>query len=369
MTEMALAPPIAFSPDLETVGADEEALNQAFIETFRSIVQTVFIDSAHAHRAVHAKSHALLRGMLAVHSDLPPELAQGVFRAPHRYEAVVRISSIAGDILNDNVSLPRGFAIKLFGVEGDRLPGAGTADTQDFIFASGTVFPTADLHAFLKSLKVVAKTTDKAEWAKSALSAVLRPLARIEEKLGVHTDSVKAIGGYPETNPLGERYGSQAAYRFGDYVAKFDIVPASEAFLALEGREFALEGRENAIREEIGAVLAHEGGAWTLRAQLRRDAAANPVEDASVPWPEETNPYLPIATLTVKSQTAWSPDRSSRVDDAMAFSPWHGVLAHQPLGVVGRARRTIYPALSAYRGDLSGCPIREPSAAPDLADA
>jgi hypothetical protein len=146
-------------------------------------------------------------------------------------------------------------------------------------------------------------------------------------------------------------------------------VPASDNFLALSGREFAVKGRENAIRDEIAAILAKQGGAWTLRVQLRRDASANPVEDPSIAWPEESNPYLPIATLSVEAQTAWSPDRAQLVDDAMAFSPWQGIQAHQPLGIIGRARRHVYPALSGYRSALNGCPMHEPRQPPDFGPA
>ena len=354
-----LAAPMAFASHAETVTPGEDEVNQALAETCRSVVKKVHDDSGHAHRAVHAKSHAILQCELEVHADLAPELAQGIFQVPRRYQAIVRISTISGDILNDNVSLPRGFAIKVFGVEGDRLAGSEGCRTQDFVMASGTEFPTADLKAFLTTLKRLASTTDRAEWAKSALSALLRPIVRAEEKLGLHGGGLKAVGGYPESNPLGERYGSQAAYRFGDYVAKLDLVPMSANFLALTDREFDLDGRENAIRDEISAAIAQEGGAWTLRAQLCRDAIANPIEDASVAWAEEGNPYLPIATLTVRPQAAWSTERSQAVDDRMAFSPWHGISAHQPLGVIGRARKVVYPLLSEYRGTLNRCPVRD----------
>jgi hypothetical protein len=369
VAELDLCVPIAFAADLEIAAPDEEVVNRDIAETSKSIVEKVYDDSGRAHRGFHAKSHALLRCELTVHSDLPPELAQGIFAAPRSYDAIVRISSIAGDVLNDNISLPRGFAIKVFGVDGDRLPGSAESGTQDFLLASGTSFAAPDTKTFLKSLKFLAKTTDRAEWAKSALSAVLRPLVRAEEKAGLQSGALQAVGGYPECNPLGERFGTLAAFRFGAYVAKLDIVPASKNFLALKGKEFDLRGRENAIRDEIAAALATEGGAWTLRAQLRRDAMRNPIEDASIPWPEESNPYLPIATLTVKPQVGWSPERSHLVDDEMAFSPWQGILAHQPLGIVGRARKYIYPILSGYRGALSGCPIHELSVPPDLEDA
>ncbi|HEY0801763.1 MAG TPA: catalase family protein [Steroidobacteraceae bacterium] len=363
----ALAAAIRFADYSEVASPDEEQVIRQLAEVNKTIVKKVFDDSGHAERAVHAKSHALLNGELKVFPDLPAELKQGVFSIPREYQAVVRISSIAGDLLSDSVSLPRGFSIKLYDVAGERLPGSEDTRTQDFLMVSGTVFATGDMKAFLRDLKLLAATTDRAAWAKSALSTVLRPVTRAFVKAGIATGNLPSFGGFPESNPLGERFGTQAAQRFGDYMAKLDLVPGSDNFKALTGHEFELRGRENAVRDEIASVLRKEGGAWILRAQLCRNLAANPVDDPSIEWPEDSNPYLPIARLEVKAQEGWSMERSRRVDDEMSFSPWHGIVAHQPLGVIGRVRKYVYPTLMAYRGALNGCPIHELAEPPDLA--
>ncbi|MCK8784556.1 catalase family protein [Roseomonas sp. NAR14] len=364
MPDQPLPPPIPYADDQETPRPDEAMVGIGLGHTITGIIDQVHRDLGHAVRGVHAKSHALLAARVTVHPGLPPELAQGVFAGPRAYEAVVRLSSIAGDILSDSVSIPRGFALKLLDVEGERLPGAEGDTTQDFLFAAGTTFSAPDAEGFLKSLKLLAATTDRAAWAKSALSAVLRPVERALEAVGGGSQIVKTLGGFPLLNPLGERFGSQAPLRFGAYVAKLDVVPESANFRALADREFDLDGREDAIREEVAAVLAKEGGSWTLRAQLRRDAEANPIEDAAAEWPEAENPYLPVASIAVAAQESWSPERSRAVDDGLSFSPWHGIAAHRPLGNVMRARRAVYPVSAARRAALNGCPIHEPRAMP-----
>ena len=73
------------------------------------------------------------------------------------------------------------------------------------------------------------------------------------------------------------------------------VVPLSENFRALEGQEIDIAGRDDALREEIATLLATQGGEWEIRVQLARDLAANPIEDASVAWPEEDNPYVRIS--------------------------------------------------------------------------
>jgi hypothetical protein len=70
--------------------------------------------------------------MLEVDAGLPAELAQGLFAKPRRYPVVIRISTIPGDILDDSVSTPRGMAVKVIGVEGERLEGSENDVTQDF---------------------------------------------------------------------------------------------------------------------------------------------------------------------------------------------------------------------------------------------
>ena len=358
---MTLPQPIPYSADLEQPGPDEEKVQAELNETFDYIVTKTHADLGHAQRGVHAKSHALLEAELRVHDDLPEELSQGIFaERGRRYPALVRISAIAGDPLRDSVSLPRGFAIKVVGVDGPRLVESASDVTQDFLFATAPVFAAPDAKAFLKSLKLTAMTTDRAEWAKAALSMVLRPLTRGIKGLGLNGSVLHGFGGYPPTNPLGDRYYTQVPLRFGAYVAKLDLVPESPNFRALTGAPIDVARARDAIREEIGALLASEGGSWTLRAQLCRDLASNPIEDASVAWPEGGNPYLPVATVSVAPQTSWTRERSRIVDDATSFRPWHGIEAHRPLGSIMRARKTAYPFSAERRSALNECPIHEP---------
>ena len=86
-----------------------------------------------------------------------------------------------------------------------------------------------------------------------------------------------------------------------------------------------------------------------------------PIEDASVPWPEAASPYVAVARITAMPQIAWSQARSAAVDDGMAFSPWHGVAAHRPIGSVMRVRKAAYEASARFRAGHNGRPITEPN--------
>lgn len=356
-------PPVHYRPDVETIEPDEAEVQQELAETFRKIIETTHADTGQALRGVHAKSHALLQGQLEILDELPPEFAQGVFAVPRAFEVLVRISTGSGDILPDSVSILRGMAIKLVDVDGDRLEGSEGAGTQDFLLANGKAFPTPGPKKFLANLKLLAKTTDKAEGLKKAVSAVFRTVEKGVAALGSESAMLEQMGGHPNTHPLGETFFTQAPIRYGDYIAKLGLFPRSSNFQALQGEEIDIAGRNDALREEIARTLAAEGGEWELRAQLCRDLENNPVEDASVAWPEDDNPYVPIAVLRVPAQETWTWDRARRLDDETSFNPWHGIEAHRPLGAVMRARKVAYAASVEMRGRLGGCPIHEPSTA------
>ena len=136
-----------------------------------------------------------------VHADLPPELAQGVFASGRRYPVLLRLSTMPGDPIRDSVSLPRGFAIKLIGVEGDRLPGAHDEVTQDFVLANGPTFSAPNPKKFLGMLKMLASSTDKAEGAKEVLSKVMQPVEKALEAVGIKSPTVSTFGGYRRPTP------------------------------------------------------------------------------------------------------------------------------------------------------------------------
>ena len=91
-----------------------------------------------------------------------------------------------GEIVDDSISDPCRLALKVLDVSGPRLDGLEAETTQDFIFVNSRAFGLATAKDFLGNLKLLAKTTHRAEWAKRALSSVLRtaefalkPVARI----------------------------------------------------------------------------------------------------------------------------------------------------------------------------------------------
>lgn len=355
-----MQPPIRFSPALEQPQPDEAETTAKLNEQFHIVQDTTAKDYKHGVRAVHAKAHGLARGTLTVRDDLPTELAQGLFARGGRFEAILRISTQPGDILDDSVNSPRGLALKVLGVEGDRLPGSEGDATQDFILVNGPVFGAPDTKKFLGSLTMLAKTTDKMEGVKKALSAVLQPIEAGLTAIGMPSPNLEQLGGAAPTHPLGETYWSQTAFRYGDHVAKFALFPVSEGLTSLTGTTVHTSGRPDAIRETMNEELVEHGGTWELRVQLCRDAEKQPIEDPTVEWKEADSPFVAAATLEVPPQIAYTPGATEKTEDALAFNIWHGLADHQPLGNINRARRETYQRSAKFRGGVNGCPMHEP---------
>lgn len=356
-TSTLSATPVRYDPAVETFTDDEARTQAELVTTLVDMATTMADHTGHAMRAVHAKSHGLLRGELRVLDGLPEPLAQGLFASARRYPVVMRLSTPPAEVLDDRVSLPRGMALKVLGVEGARVEGSEGHDSQDFLFVDGPVFAAPDAKGFLRSLKLLASTTDKAPNAKRVLSSVLQGVEKAVETFGAQSGTLIALGGHPETHPLGATFFTQVPLRYGAYIAKLQLVPVSPALLALENAPLDLAGKPDGTREAVADFMRANPAVWELRAQLCVDLERMPVEDASVEWPQALSPFVAVARITADPQEGWSEALAREVDDGMAFNPWHALAAHRPLGNVMRARKAAYAASSEFRGARNGCPL------------
>ncbi len=357
---MSIAPPVRYSDDLETVGEDEGKTIGELNAAFDKILDTTAHDYGHAVRSVHAKAHGILQGTLTVRSGLLPELAQGMFARPGEHRVFMRLSTNAGDILPDAISLPRGLALKVLDVDGERLPGA-EGRTQNFVMVNGPVFQTKTSDKFLGNLKMLAGTTDRLEGTKTVMSSVLRGVSGALKAVGVESPKLQSLGGAPNVDPLGETYYSVTPFRYGDYVAKFAVVPVSPDLASRAGRWIDASIGPDAIRDTVQGEMRVLDGVWELRVQLCRDLERQPIEDPTVEWKEEDSPFHTVATIHAGPQDSWDAGQVQRVNEEMRFSPWTGLAAHRPLGNINRARKESYEHSAAYRARFNRCPIHEPA--------
>lgn len=343
---------LRYAPDIERPATDEQATIDGIIQGMTQQSQTVEKREHHAVRASHAKSTACVTGELTVAADLPPELAQGLFATPGTHKVAVRFAQGPGETLGDRVSTHRGMSIKVFGVSGEKLPGHDV-DTQDFVLATGTTFPSGTAAGFLRDGTVIGKSTGLPEGVKSAVSSTARNLNKVLHAFG--TESALAdFFGHPYSHPLADSYFSQAPVRFGDYVAKLGAVPATDAQRTLSEWRLDPNQDEDGFRHAALAFFRENDVVFELKAQLWADAEKQPIEDASVDWPVSVSPYRTVATVRLPRQDAYSPGRVRYFDQVMTFRPAHSLAAHRPLGSVMRARLQVYRALSDFRHRENG---------------
>ncbi len=363
---------LTYSPAVEKPAADEHVIFDELSRTMQHITRTMASRYRHAYRPVHAKSHGILVGTLEVLPNLDGPLAQGLFATPATYPVVFRFSTNPGDMLADNVSSPRGLAIKVLNVPGEQLPTPPGAiahgTTQDFVCVNQNAFAAPDPAGFLKGIKQFDETLTLPEGTKHAVSVVARATNAVLKTVHLQSAQLEGIGA-PATHILGESFSTVAPLRYGRYVAKIGFAPASENLTRLTGESVDLDADYNALEELIKKFFRQETGVWEVKVQLAlaEDASLEekdkdfPVEKADKVWPEDKSPWQVVARITMPPQDSYSDARQLHVDETMAFNPWHGLADHQPLGGIMRSRRKAYEEAAKYRAQRNARVVSEPT--------
>lgn len=360
---------IPYSDSIEVIQSDEQEISQKIVDSMARVNRLMYEKYRHAIRDAPAKSHAILKGELQVYENLPEHLAQGLFAKAKTYPVIVRLSTAQGSIVPDKMSAFRGMAIKVIGVEGEKLlPELSDALTQDFLMVNYPVIPTGTIKEYLKMQQGLEKQADSGELfqeiAQKAAVGVQNVLAAVG--LADHTNELSA----PGPHILGDTYFSMAALRFGAYVAKINVKPLSENIKELSGKKIdkdIIESDEHAFLTKIISDFFQSGTAeYELGAQLCNDLDIMPVEDGSVQWPEDKSPYQPVAKLTFLPQQTFSPERRVYADDTLSFNPFHCLPAHRPLGNIMRVRKLAYETSSRYRHHMNAMARVEPASIDEL---
>ena len=353
---------IRYADGVETVAADEAQTIDAIIASMTHESRITADRYQHAVRASHAKSHGLLKGELRVLDGLAEPLRQGLFARAATYPVAVRMAVGPGELLSDAVSTHRGLAIKVFGVEGPKLFGHDGEVTQDFVLATGPAFPQADAASFLAAMKGLEKATGRSEGFKQAVSTTARV---VNAAIGGSSPTLDFFG-HPPIPPLADTYYSQAALRWGDYVAKIAVAPVTPELVALKDSKLDTGADPDVFRHATVDFLRSHGAEFELRVQLCTDLGGMPVEDASRQWSETESPYQAVARIVLPPQDAYGPARQAYMDDVMSFRPAHSLEAHRPLGSLMRARLKTYTVLSGFRHQRNGQPQTEPRSIDDI---
>jgi hypothetical protein len=349
---------LLFEPSIEQPRADEAETIKTIVA---SIERTSQFRSGRGFRQQHAKSHGSLRGELIVY-ELPAHLRQGMFATPRTYPIIVRLSTAFGEIRSDRVRRPRGMAIKVLGVSGPKALTDDKSSNQDFLLVNHKSY-FSDAAAYLNAQRIFEVQPNFPDFAIRALGFISRILVKLKSA-GVPIPMLANALAEPGANIIGETFYSEAALRFGDYVARLAVAPVSGAARALTGQPAYHDDDE--LLHSVVEFFSKNSAEYELRAQLCVDLQRTPVEDSSIDWPEDIAPFQPLAKIVLPSQAANNPARRAYVDDVLSFTPWRCLADHQPLGSIMRLRKDAYRASAAFRHGNK--PMAEPQEISELPD-
>lgn len=307
----------------EQVSADEA---QVF-EQFRGIMRTIQLkNSAQSGpgRGLHRKAPLSVQARFEVLDRLPAHARQGLFARPAAYDAWVRLSNAAPAVQPDRATDVRGFAIKVWGVQGAGALGNST-ECQDFLLFNlpAFPFPTPDEFVGLMQAQVAGGgALFKYLLKRYGLFRALGYLRRLSRK--------RPFAGF-----AGAPFFSGAPFACGPYAAKMRMLPARPA---------TQPGNPDDLGADFLAALKAGPLSFDIQLQFFVSEDQTPIENAAVDWPDTVAPYVTVARLSVAPSAI-----SSRSDPAFAqqveadsFDPWKALAEHRPLGRVMRARKVIY---------------------------
>jgi hypothetical protein len=234
--------------------------------------------------------------------------------------------------------------MKIFNVQGDFYEAGKDTPTQDIEFNNTPVIELANA-------KVTREIFD------IRLKHGLLPNDGMKAALKKRDDTELQMARFevPNNHLASYRQYSQSAFRFGDYVFKYSIVPSTETMKKLEDQSVKPDDQESDIHHKwLQNFHNTHTAVWDFQVQLLENLEEQPVEYSGSEWDEEKYPWQTVAKLEIPPQEAFSLERKAFWEDHMRLDPWHGLKSYQPLGGSNRLRRGVYPRSSALRRKLNG---------------
>lgn len=304
------------------IPGEEEIMNN-FISIFKTHFKKHYADKSKlTQRAIHAKSHGMLRAKLEIFDHGDEALQYSIFKTAATYDALVRISNGDGPAGADTSKLASiGFAIKVQGLTEEKLEATQQEDTQDFLFINQPAYMTKDIRGYLALMH--AKDGGVFKKAKG----ILRNLSGIRYRL-------KAS---PKDNPLNTFYWSASPYKLGNTAIKYMIRPTAVA-PKVENQD------DDGLKPLIWNQISKGDASFDLFVQKRildgNELKAMPIEDWSVVWDEKVAVPVHVGKLYLPQQNY--DEALDQSGEHLVYSPWNTTKDFRPLGSLNRARKVIY---------------------------
>lgn len=397
-----LGEPFAFEtvPPAEAGEIDETAALTIALQSIRA--KTDESQEGRLLRGVHPKSHGCVMARFVVNDDIEEKYQVGLFAQPGMkkgYDAWIRFSNASvlreDDLKADNDDVrqngSRGMAIKVMDVEGDMLSKDDGQSNQDFLMINTPEFAFANVRDYLRLDRILAlsekgndaalfflplnldalgepKDGESPETTKerSKLKAIMEAIPAFNEFTSVDLGGTKAsigvIKGKIERktvrNPMQVEYFGAAPFWFGAGQAmRFSAAPCE----ATDQAPFVDVTPDNPSKDYLGEALTQtmkgkKDVCYDFKVQLRSVDADDPkleelkLEDATKIWSDDGTGYVNVARITIKVPQKPDTDEAIEHCEKLAFSPWHSLTDHQPLGGINRLRRKVYSDSAGHRG-------------------
>lgn len=298
-------------------------------------------------RTFHTKMHGLVRAEFMIAQDLPHALRNGLFKEEKSYQAWIRFSNAKPKITPDIKKIGRGMAIKVMGVEGEKLlEEYKDSKTQDFVMFTEHILSARSVKTITKALVAIAKGPLALLWFS------LHPRHWYAVKIALSV-------GAQSSSPLEEEYFSASPYRYGspEKAVRFKVVPHIDSHSKIPENP-----SDNYLRETLSKQLSEKDAYFDYMIQFQEDANRNLIEDSTFEW---DTPWIKVATIRIPVQT-FNTLRQDEYGDNLSFNPWHGLKEHQPLGGNNRARKKVYKAMSDFRREHNHVTPKEPESFNDF---
>ena len=366
-------PPTPF----EVVPAEEAARIDHVVDLTMQQMKRRYPAEQPVLRGVHPKDHGCVTATFRVLDTIPAALQVGVFAQPGReYPTWIRFSNAAVLVGPDSPTPPgkhgsRGMAIKLMGVEGNRLLGSTDPLTQDFLMVNHPVFAFSNVEDYEALSRIILEDKEDARRffaerrppAANGKPDLTDPMTfRATRTLGItqriqspqlSTDPAHP-GAYqePPASPVDNRYFSAAPYLFGPgQVMKYSVRPLKPRSGVVPNTTDPNYLR-HALIERLAATET-EDVVFDFQVQVRtagelQGKLETEIEDACVEWDEQAFPFVTVARITIPRQNFDTEDRQRECEN-LFFTPWHAVAEHQPVGGINRLKLKVYQVSSAFR--------------------
>jgi hypothetical protein len=354
-------------------------------------------------RGVHPKSHGCVKAEFVINKEIDEKYRVGLFATPgKKFDAWIRYSNAAAVVADDLQLGPvqqgpdqerkngsRGMAIKILNVEGNVLSLDEGQQNQDFLMINTPMFAFSDVRTYLRLNEVllnpkVSPNGDKPDgfFLPLQLLPAKKPLPRANDPVwgniwvGFNSDDLKKtsktlkvikeeIEGKDNTvrNPLQVQYFGAAPFLFGEGRAmKFSAAPCAAVVQRdFEDRKNLADPSKDYLREALTqSMKGPENICFNFKIQTRSEAEleveraeamleVEPIEDATTLWRDELTSYEEVARITIPVPQAPDAPESIGHCEKLAFTPFHSLAAHRPIGGINRLRHEVYESSATHR--------------------